>query len=83
MVIPRYAKLVKMKKIKTHFSQGCAQRKIEGSPVLWACEIWGAQHMICMKEVWFSVRPRAKVRHQGSPGAAGEEPFILKEHHCY
>ena len=26
------------------WKQGCALRKIEGSPVLWSCEIQGAQH---------------------------------------
>ena len=29
--------------------QGCALKKIEGSPVLWTCEIQCAQHMISMK----------------------------------
>ena len=50
-------------------NQGCALRKIEGSPVLWACKIQGAQHMICMKKLWFSSRPRTKVRCQGSAWA--------------
>ena len=44
--------------------QGCALRKIEGSPVLWSCEIQGAQHRICMKKLRFSSCPWAKVRHQ-------------------
>ena len=37
---------------KSHITshQGCALRKIEGSPVLWTCEIPGAQHMTCMKK---------------------------------
>ena len=52
-----------------HTNQGCALRKIEGSPVLWACKIQGAQHMICMKKLWFSSHPRTKVRFQGPPWA--------------
>ena len=54
--------------------QGCALRKIEGSPVLWTCKIQGAQHMICMKNLRFSSRPRAKVRCQGPPGFARAQP---------
>ena len=50
--------------------QGCALRKIEGSPELSNCKIYGAQHMICMKKVRFSSRPRAKVRRQGPPSTA-------------
>ena len=49
--------------------QGCALRKIEGSPVLWTCKIQGALHMICMKNLRFSSRPGAKVRRQGPPGS--------------
>ena len=30
--------------------QGCALRKIEGSPGLWTSEMQGAQHMISMKK---------------------------------
>ena len=44
--------------------QGCALRKIEGSPV----------RMIWMKNLRFSSRPRAKVRRQGPPGSAGAQP---------
>ena len=57
--------------------QGCALRKIEGSPVLWNCKIWGAQHMICMKNLRFSRRPRSKVRRQGPPGSARAQPWAL------
>ena len=55
--------------------QGCALRKIEGSPVLWNCKIQGAQHMICMKNLRFSSRPRAKVRRQGPRGSARAQPW--------
>ena len=55
-------------------SQGCALRKIQGNPLLWNCEILGAQHMICMKKVRFSIRSRAKVRCQGPPGSAKAQP---------
>ena len=56
-------------------SQGCSLRKIEGSPVLWNCKIQGAQHVICMKNLRFSSRPRAKVRRQGPPGSARAQPW--------
>ena len=55
--------------------QGCALRKIEGSPVLWNCKIWGAQHMIGMRNLRFSSRPREKVRRQGPPGSARAQPW--------
>ena len=58
-----------------HTNQGCALRKIEGSPVLWACKIQGAQHMICMKKLWFSSHPRMEVRLQGPPGSARAHPY--------
>ena len=34
----------------TLLKQGCALRKIEGSPVLCTCKFWGAQCMICVKK---------------------------------
>ena len=55
--------------------QGCALRKIEGSPELWNCEIQAAQHMIWMKKVRFSSRPRAKVKCQGPLGSARAQPW--------
>ena len=55
--------------------QGCALRKIEGSPVLWNCKIKGAQHMICMKKLRFPSRPGGKVRRQGPPGSARAQPW--------
>ena len=42
--------------------QCCALRNVEGSPVLWTCEIHGAQRMICMQKLRFSSCQRAKVR---------------------
>ena len=42
--------------------QGSALRKIEGSPVLWTCEIQCAQHMISMEKQRFSSCPRTKLR---------------------
>ena len=57
--------------------QGCALRKIEGSPVLLNCKIQGAHHMICLKNLRFSSRPRAKVRRQGPPGSARAQPCTL------
>ena len=59
---------------QTNMLQGCALRKIEGSPVLWNCKIYGAQHMICMKNLRFSCRPRSKVRRQGPLGSARAQP---------
>ena len=32
-----------------HNLQGCALRKIEGSPVLWTCEIQGTQHLVAAR----------------------------------
>ena len=58
--------------------QGCALRKIEGCPVLWTCKIYGAQHMICMKNLRFSIHPRAKVGRQGPPGSARAQPWTLQ-----
>ena len=48
--------------------QGCALRKIEGSPALWTCEIQCAQQMISMKKQRFSSRLRTKVTHVGVTG---------------
>ena len=59
-----------------HCLQGCALRKIEGSPERWNCKIYGVQHMICMKEVRFFSRPTAKVRSQGPPGSARARPWF-------
>ena len=42
-------------------TQGCALRKIEGSPVLWTCEIQCAQHMISMKKKDFLVAREQKL----------------------
>ena len=39
--------------------KGCALRKIEGSPVLWTCEIHCAQHIISKKKQRFSSPGRA------------------------
>ena len=36
---------------------------MKGAPVLWNCKFQGSQHMICMKNLRFSSRLRAKVRH--------------------
>ena len=44
-----------------YWCQGCALRKIEGSPVLWTCEILGAQHIISIEKVTFSSRPGANL----------------------
>ena len=54
--------------------QGCALRKIEGSPALWTCEIQCAQQMISVNKQRFSSRPRTKVTdadatgHRAQPG---------------
>ena len=32
-------------------AQDCALREIEGSPVLWTCEIQGVKHRIFMRKV--------------------------------
>ena len=48
-----------------YWCQGCALRKIEGSPVLWTCEILGAQHIISMEKVTFSSRPGANLVAKG------------------
>ena len=52
--------------INTHVNaeipmQDFSERKIEGSPVLWTCEIQGAQHMICMKKTYFLVNREQKL----------------------
>ena len=65
--------------INTHVNaeipmQDCSERKIEGSPVLWTCEIQGAQHMICMKKTYFSGQQRAKVGHHRPLGSARAQP---------
>ena len=49
-------------------SQGCALRKIEGSPALWTCEIQCAQQMISVKKQRFSSRPGTKVTDAGTTG---------------
>ena len=36
--------------------------------------------MICIKDLWFSSRPTAKVGHHGPPGSAREEPWIPRPH---
>ena len=48
--------------------QGCALRKIEGSPALWTCEIQCAQQMISVKKQRFSSRPTTKVTDAGATG---------------
>ena len=50
--------------------QGCALRKIEGSPVLWTCEIQGAQHIISIEKSNILWSPRSKIRCQGLPDTA-------------
>ena len=49
--------------------------KIESSPVLWTCEIQGAQYMISIKKLRFSSHSRTKVRRQGPPGSARAQPW--------
>ena len=48
-----------------YWCQGCALRKIEGSPVLWTCEILGAQHIISIEKVTFSSCPGANLVAKG------------------
>ena len=48
-----------------YWCQGCALRKIVGSPVLWTCEILGAQHIISIEKVTFSSRPGANLVAKG------------------
>ena len=38
-----------LKKHTLYIIQGCAVKKIKGSPVLLICETIGAQNVICMK----------------------------------
>ena len=61
-----------------HDHQGYALRKIEGSPVLWSCEIQYAQHVISMKKQRFSSRPKTKVIRHGPPGSARAQPWPHK-----
>ena len=42
--------LVLLKKHTQYIIQGCALKKIKGSPVLLMSETVGAQHVICMKK---------------------------------
>ena len=51
---------------------------VEGSPVLWTCEIQCARHMISMKKLRFSSHLRTKVRHRGPPGSARARPCLTK-----
>ena len=51
-------------------------KKIEGSAMFWTCEIQCAQHMISMKKLRFSNRPRTKVRHHGPQGSARAQPWV-------
>ena len=64
--------------------QGRALRKTEGSPLLWTCEIQCAQHMIFLKKLSFSSRPRATGRRQGPLRVLLEHanPAISKQH-CF
>ena len=57
----------------TVHAQGCALWEIKGVPVLWTCEIQGAQHMIWVKKVRFSSSPIANVRHHKPLGASRAE----------
>ena len=46
-------------------TQGCALRKLEGSPRLWTCEIQGDQYMINVKTAkicWSPMGPPSTVR---------------------
>ena len=64
--------------------QGCAPRKIDGSPVLWTCEIQCVHHyMIPMKKLRFSSRPRTKVRHHGPPGSARARACMFDMHQSW
>ena len=56
-------------------SRLCSLRKIQGSPVIWTCEIQGTQHMICMKKLTFSSRSKANVGHQAPPGSPRAPPW--------
>ena len=67
---------------KSKTAQGCAPRKIEGSPVLRTCKIRGAQHMICMKNLRFSSRPWAKVWRKGPMGSAKAQSCFLQYINC-
>ena len=60
--------------------QGCAQRKTEESPLLWTCEIQGAQHIdFCEKKVIrFPSWLRAKGSRQGLLGSARAQPCWTK-----
>ena len=47
------------------FKQGCALRKMEGSPVVSTCKIKDAENMICIKRVRFRHHLRPKGKPQG------------------
>ena len=51
-------------------------KKIEGSPVLWTCEIQCAQHMISMKKLRFSSPLRIAIRRHGPPGSARAQSWV-------
>ena len=44
-------------------SRGCALRKIQGSPLLWNCQILGAQHMILYEKskIFYSLKGKSSV----------------------
>ena len=54
----------------------CSTKNWREPPVLWTCKIQCAQHMISMKKLRFSSRPRTKVRHHGPPGSARAPPWL-------
>ena len=51
-------------------------KKIEGSPVLWTCDIQCAQHMISMKKLRFSSPLRITIRRHGPPGFARAQSWV-------
>ena len=51
-------------KLTIKFQQGRALREVEGTPVLWNCEVQGVQHMFFMeKKPRFPIYPGEKVGH--------------------
>ena len=63
---------------QTETAHGWALKNIEGSPVLWNCEIQGAQHMLLYEKKPPSY-PRAKAKKcQGSQGATRAQPCRSK-----
>ena len=63
---------------QTETAHGWALKNIEGSPVLWNCEIQGAQHMLLYEKKNLLVAQEQKQSARGSPDATRAQPCSSK-----